>query len=172
MGNLEQAYRSRQKVTLERTFDASIDEVWEMWTTKEGLESWWAPGGFGVKILKLELHPGGELMCISSAIEKEQVDFLTQEGLPVTHQERLRYTEIDPPRHLAYFHLLDFVPGVDPYEVEVKVDLESAPAGTTMALAFDVMHDERFTGFAKMGWESQLRNLAQALGRKHRQGGA
>src|SRR5439155_6931575 len=26
-----------------RTFQASAKEVWELWTTKEGLESWWGP---------------------------------------------------------------------------------------------------------------------------------
>ncbi|HEX9566336.1 MAG TPA: hypothetical protein VGA48_01915 [Thermoplasmata archaeon] len=32
---------SRPKIRLERTFEVSAKEVWELWTTKEGLESWW-----------------------------------------------------------------------------------------------------------------------------------
>jgi uncharacterized protein YndB with AHSA1/START domain len=169
--NLEQAYRSRRKVTIERTFDASIDEVWEMWTTKEGLEAWWAPEGFRVKIRKLELKPGGEVVYDSSAVENDVIDFLKTEGLPLAHEERLRFTEIDPPHHLVQRLLIDFVPGVDAYEVETEVDLESGPMGTRMVMAFEVMHDERFTGFAVLGWESQFRNLATALSRKHGKGG-
>ena len=34
---------TKKRIVLERTFDATIDDVWELWTTKEGFESWWAP---------------------------------------------------------------------------------------------------------------------------------
>jgi uncharacterized protein YndB with AHSA1/START domain len=29
----------RPKITFERTFQASAQDVWDLWTTKEGLES-------------------------------------------------------------------------------------------------------------------------------------
>ena len=32
------------KIRIERTYNASIEDVWELWTTKEGIESWWGPG--------------------------------------------------------------------------------------------------------------------------------
>ena len=50
-----------QKVTVERTYQARLGELWDLWTTKEGIESWWGPGGFTVKVRKLDLRPGGEL---------------------------------------------------------------------------------------------------------------
>ena len=28
------------KLVIERTYRASVDELWELWTTKEGFESW------------------------------------------------------------------------------------------------------------------------------------
>ena len=30
----------RRRITLERTYKASLQDVWDMWTTKEGIESW------------------------------------------------------------------------------------------------------------------------------------
>src|SRR5205823_13949104 len=48
----------RPKLTVERTFRASIDEVWELWTTKDGIESWWGPDGFSVAVRDLDLRPG------------------------------------------------------------------------------------------------------------------
>ena len=33
------------KFVMERTYRASVDELWELWTTKEGFESWWPPEG-------------------------------------------------------------------------------------------------------------------------------
>jgi uncharacterized protein YndB with AHSA1/START domain len=32
---------SRRRIALERTFVAPVEDVWELWTTKAGLESWW-----------------------------------------------------------------------------------------------------------------------------------
>jgi uncharacterized protein YndB with AHSA1/START domain len=163
---LAQAYRSRGKVTFERTFDASIEEVWEMWTTKEGIESWWGPDGFEVEVHKLELRPGGELLYAMSAIAQDQIDFLKKAGMPLVQQSRLRFTEVEAPRHLTYRHLADFIPGVVAYEVETSVDLEGGTDGTRMVMTTDVMHDERWTELAVMGWESELGRLATALREK------
>src|ERR1700759_4906791 len=37
---------ARARFSLERTYAASIDEAWALWTTKAGIESWWGPEGF------------------------------------------------------------------------------------------------------------------------------
>ncbi len=58
---------AKRQITLERTFEATVDEIWELWTTKEGLESWWGPEGFSVKVHKLDLRPGGERLYAMSA---------------------------------------------------------------------------------------------------------
>ena len=41
-GNEMSGMRASRRISLERTYKASIDDVWDLWTTKEGLESWWA----------------------------------------------------------------------------------------------------------------------------------
>jgi uncharacterized protein YndB with AHSA1/START domain len=33
----------KRKITLERTYPSPIEDVWDLWTTKDGIESWWAP---------------------------------------------------------------------------------------------------------------------------------
>ena len=38
--------RPARRITMERTFAAPMEDVWELWTTKEGIESWWGPEGF------------------------------------------------------------------------------------------------------------------------------
>lgn len=40
--------QSDRKIVIERKYAASIEDVWELWTTKEGIESWWGPDGFSV----------------------------------------------------------------------------------------------------------------------------
>src|SRR5262245_53108560 len=106
---------SKRRITLERTYDARIEDVWELWTTKDGNESWWGPGGFSVQVRKLELRPGGELHYAMTAVAPPQIEFMQKAGMPLTTEARLTYTEIVAPRRLAYTHLADFIPGVAPY---------------------------------------------------------
>ena len=46
----------KKRIKLQRTFAATLDLVWELWTTKDGIESWWGPPGFEVTVSKLELR--------------------------------------------------------------------------------------------------------------------
>ena len=67
-----QTHPARQRVRLERTFIAAIEQVWELWTTKDGIESWWGPDGFEVKVRKLDFRPGGELLYDMTAIAPDR----------------------------------------------------------------------------------------------------
>jgi uncharacterized protein YndB with AHSA1/START domain len=49
------------KVVIERTYRARIEDLWELWTTKAGFESWWGPEGFHVEVHALEARAGGAL---------------------------------------------------------------------------------------------------------------
>jgi uncharacterized protein YndB with AHSA1/START domain len=61
---------------IERTYPTTAGKVWDLWTTPEGFESWWAPDGFTVEVEKLELEPGGELVYTMTATAPEQVGFM------------------------------------------------------------------------------------------------
>jgi uncharacterized protein YndB with AHSA1/START domain len=153
----------RPKLTLERTLDASIDEVWELWTTREGIQLWWGPEGFSVVVKTLDLRPGGELAYSMSAVRAEEIEYMLQAGMPITTQHRLTFIEVDPPRRLAYKDLADFIPGVEPYEVETVVELREVEEGVRMTMTFDAMHDAHWTRLAKLGRESELERLAKVL---------
>lgn len=154
---------ARKKITLERTFDASIEEVWDLWTTKEGIESWWGPDGFATHVSKLELRPGGELVYAFTAIAPDQIAFLKNAGMPLTQIVRATYTEVVPPRRLAYTTLADFMPGVEPYDVDTAVDLIAGAAGVRVVLTLDAMHDEQWSKLVVTGWENELTKLARLL---------
>jgi uncharacterized protein YndB with AHSA1/START domain len=158
-----QTERARRKVSFERTFNAAVEDVWNLWTTKEGIESWWGPDGFTVTVHKIDLRVGGELLYAMTATAPDQIDFLKKAGMPLTTESRLTYTEISPPRRLAYTHLADFIPGVEPYGVATTVELDAVPEGVKTVLTTDVMHDEHWTNLAVMGWENELGKLARVL---------
>ncbi len=160
----------RRTVTLERTFEASIEEVWDLWTTKDGIESWWGPDGFAVEVRRLDLRPGGELVYATTAVGRDQIAFMKNAGMPLTIETRVTYTEVDPPRRLAYSTLADFIPGVEPYRAATVVDLHPTADGVRLVLIQEAMHDEHWTQMAVKGWENELDRLARVLKASDRAG--
>lgn len=156
---------ARRRVSIERTFDATVAQVWELWTTKDGIESWWGPDGFRVEVRELDLRTGGRMAYAMIATAPDQIEFLRKAGMPLTNECVMTFTDVDHHRRLAYRHLADFIPGVQPYEVAHEVALEETPRGVRMVLTFDAMHDEQWTHMATMGWENELDKLAGVLTR-------
>ena len=154
---------TKKRITLERTFDAPLADVWELWTTKEGIESWWGPSGFMVKVRKIDLRPGGDLDYAMIAVGEGEIAFMKKAGLPVSVEHRITFTEITPAKRLVYTQRADFIPGVDPYDVGTMVEFHPSGQGVRMVLTIDAMHDEHWTNMAVMGWESELGKLAKVL---------
>jgi len=42
-----------------RAFDAPREVVWKSWTQAERLAQWWGPKGCAIRVVKLDLRPGG-----------------------------------------------------------------------------------------------------------------
>jgi uncharacterized protein YndB with AHSA1/START domain len=158
----------RQETTIERTYEATPGEIWELWTTREGIEAWWGPEGFTVTVHELDLRPGGVLRYAMTATGPEQVRFMEQAGMPLTTETSITYTEVDAPRRLAYLNLADFVPGVAPYEVETALELHPEGARVRMTLTLEAMHDDEWTERALLGWESELGKLERLLAARAR----
>jgi len=155
----------KRRVTLERTFPAPIAMVWELWTTKEGIESWWGPHGFRVEVHSIDLRVGGELHYSMIAAAPEMIELMKKSGMQPATRHKMTFKEIIPNKRLAYIHPADFIPGVEPYDVDTVVDMEETPKGIKMTLTFDAMHDEMWTERATQGWNQELEKLAKALAR-------
>lgn len=148
---------------MERIYRATLEDVWDLWTTKEGIESWWGPDGFGVTVHAIDVRPQGTLHYSMSALAPEMVAFMKEQGMPATTQHHVTYTEVLRLRRLAYEHPVDFVPGVAAYDVTTVVELSLADAGVKMVLSFDRMHDELWTRRAAKGWENEIGKLEKVL---------
>lgn len=154
---------ARAQFSVQRTYAASVDEAWALWTTKSGIESWWGPEGFEVTVISLDLRPGGELIYLMTAVAPEQVAFMKRAGMPLATRCKVTYTEVAPPNRLVYKSLADFVPGVEPYEVATVVELKETADGVRLIITFDAMHDDAWTELARAGNESQMRKLDALL---------
>lgn len=148
---------------IERTYATTAEKVWDLWTTREGIESWWAPDGFTVGVEKLELEPGGELVYTMTATAREQVEFMRTAGLPVTTASRKRFIEVERPQRLAYMSLVDFVPDTPPYEFLTVVELEPANGGVQVTMTVDGMHDRLWTERLLAGRANEMDNLATLI---------
>jgi uncharacterized protein YndB with AHSA1/START domain len=153
----------KPRITIERTYDASAEAVWDLWTTKEGIESWWGPDGFAVEVRRLDLRPGGELRYTMTATASAQIEFMNNAGMPLTTEARKTYTEVVAGKRLAYASLADFIPGVASYEFATVVDLLPSPGGVRVLMRVEPMHDEEWTQRLVAGRENELDNLARVL---------
>ena len=151
------------KIVIERTYAASIDDLWELWTTKEGIESWWGPEGFSTKVHSLDLRPSGQMRYAMTAVGPMQIQFMKQAGLPLTTKAYLTYTEIVAGKSIAYTHRADFIPGVDPYDVVNRVDFYAETSRVRMVLTLSPMHSDEWTQRSVMGMESQLGKIPGIL---------
>lgn len=150
-------------IKIVRTYQASIADVWDLWTTKKGIESWWGPEGFAVKVRMLDLRVDGTLKYAMIAVGEDQIQFMNNAGMPLTTEATVTYTEVSPRKRLSYVHLADFIPGVDPYGVITVIEFKTIGAKVRMTLQFQAMHDDEWTDRQTMGWRSELGKLGRVI---------
>jgi uncharacterized protein YndB with AHSA1/START domain len=158
--------RSDRKIVIERTYEASIEDVWELWATREGIESWWGPGRIFGEGSRTRSEAGGQMVYAMTAVDRPQVEFMKKAGMPLTTEARLTYTEIVAGKTIGYTHRADFIPGVEPYNVANKVEFFAAGANVRMVVTLEPMHSDEWTQRSVMGMESQLGKLAGIIARR------
>lgn len=147
------------RVVVERTYRAAVEELWELWTTKEGFESWWGPEGFRVEVHALDARPGGAFQYDMIADTPEMIEAMKQMGRPRSHAVRGTFSEVRPHEGLTIKHVIDFLPGVKPYESTIAVEFRALGDRVRMVVTLEPMHDEEFTKMSVMGFTSQLTKL-------------
>jgi uncharacterized protein YndB with AHSA1/START domain len=150
---------SEAKVVIERSYRATIEDVWSLWTTKQGFESWWGPQGFRAEVHELDARVGGALRYDMIADSAEMIAAMKQLGRPSSHPTSSRFTELKPHSRLVLTSVIDFLPGVATYETAITVDLTSAGDRVHMVVTLDAMHSEEFSKMQAQGLTSQLTKL-------------
>jgi uncharacterized protein YndB with AHSA1/START domain len=131
-----------------------------LWTTSEGIASWWAPVGFTLEVRKLDLRPGGELVYTMTVTDPQELEFAKANGLPLVIGTRKTFTEVAPTTRLAYSALSVFVRDVEPYEFLTAVELHPDDDGERVIVTADAMHNEEWTQRVAKSQEKELDNLA------------
>jgi uncharacterized protein YndB with AHSA1/START domain len=147
----------------ERSYQANVQELWELWTTKEGFESWWGPEGFGVDVHELDVREGGTIFYDMVARGPEQIAFMKQSGQPVSHETRGTFAEVVPMKRLVLVHVIDFVPGQQPYENHMEVEFSQDGPMARMVITVEAHKSAELNKMATRGMESQLTKVEAAL---------
>lgn len=151
--------RRQAKLVIERTYRASARDIWDLWTTKEGFESWWGPQGFRVEVHELDARVGGALRYDMIAASAEMIAAMQQMGAPTSHPTNSRFAELRPYSRLVLRNVIDFLPGVEAYESDIAVDLLAEGDRTRMVVTLDAMHSDDVTKMQAEGFTSQLTKL-------------
>ena len=154
---------SQPPLTFERSYHAQISDLWDLWTTKEGFESWWGPEGFRVQVHELDLRLGGQLRYDMIAVGAQEIAFMKAAGMATSQPTHGTFTDIQPLRVLAIRHVIDFFPNVAAYNNDMRIEFSSEGESARMLITVDAHPNPFFTQQAKAGMLSQLNKVAGAL---------
>ena len=154
---------ANNSIKIERVFDASIEQVWAMWTDPNLFKQWYGPNGMSVPVAELDVRVGGtRKVCMAMQTpERSMTMWFTGVYKEVTPPTRLVYTEslcdedgtILSPQSMG-------MPADFPDITEIIIDLRDEGATTHMTL----VHVGVAEGTAGAGgWRQAMDKLAQRL---------
>lgn len=147
--------------TLTRTFSASIERVWAMWTTAEGLAAWHGPTGFETVVDTLELEPGGRFVFTMIAAGEQQAAWMKQQGRPTSWQTHCTVLEVEAPHRFVYESEVPMGPDTTAW-MRHTVLLETTDGGVLLTLIMDATTAAMITPAAG-GWTNSFGRLDGAL---------
>jgi uncharacterized protein YndB with AHSA1/START domain len=129
--------RSTDDVVIERTFDAPVAVMWQMWTDPEHFKNWYGPTGASIPVAKMDVRVGGaRLVCMEMHTPTGPMQmWFTGEYLDVVENERLVFTESMADKDGNVMSPSDMgMPERHPTTTEVRVELNDIGGRTRMVL--------------------------------------
>ena len=84
---------SENTIVIERTFDAPIELVWQMWTEPEHFKNWYGPQGFSIPVAEIDLRVGGKRLVCMQTPDGSMKMWTTGEYKVIEAPHRLVYTD-------------------------------------------------------------------------------
>jgi len=139
-------------LTLVAEFDASPDEVWDVWEDPRKLERWWGPPTFPATFTRHDFRVGGQSRYFMTGPNGE------------TARGWWRIDAIDKPHRLEFANGLagedgEPVPGIEP--AAGSVDFEASDQGTRMTAVTRFVDAKQMQTMLDMGMQE---GMTQAIG--------
>jgi uncharacterized protein YndB with AHSA1/START domain len=128
---------SQDAVVIERSFDAPVDLVWQMWTDPEHFKAWYGPDTATIPVAKMDVRVGGtRLVCMEMQTPNGPMRmWFTGEYRAVVKNQRLHYTESMSDENGNLTAPSDEgLPQGHPMTTEVRVELEDVAGRTKMRM--------------------------------------
>ena len=138
-----------QTLRIERAYRAPVQAVFDAWTREEVLRRWFHAGhDWETTEATVDLRVGGDVRVVMRDPDKD-----------VEYGGGGKYTEIDPPRRLAFTWLWD---GNDKRQL-IEVDFEETDGITTVRFTHSGLWDEEAVRSHEDGWGKCFENLERTL---------
>jgi uncharacterized protein YndB with AHSA1/START domain len=128
---------SRGAVVIERSFDAPVELVWQMWTDPRHFAGWYGPIGATIPVAEMDVRVGGRRL-VSMEVQTPgglMQMWFTGEYREVVENRRLVYTESMSDENGNVVMPADMgMPAGHPTATEIRVDLEDIGGRTKMLL--------------------------------------
>ncbi len=136
---------------MERTYDAPAAAVFDAWTSEEVMRRWWhVEHDWETTEAQVDLRVGGAVRVLMRDPHKD-----------VEHGGGGIYTEIDPPRRLAFTWVWD--DDDDKVEQLLELEFEETDGVTTMRFTHSGIWDADLRKSFEGGWGGCFDNLERAL---------
>ena len=160
---MSKSNNSKDAVVIERTFDAPIDVIWQMWTQPKHFKKWYGPKGVSVPVAEMDVRVGGKrLVCMEMQMpDRNMKMWFTGEYREVAPNERLVYTDsmADENGNVVSPSAMG-MPESHPVTTEVTVLLEDLGGRTKMTLTHaGIPADSGGAG----GWEQAFAKMADHI---------
>ena len=128
---------TQDAVVIERTFNAPIAFVWQLWTDAEQFQKWYGPQGATVPVAQMDVRVGGKrLICMEMQMpDRTMKMWFTGEYREVNPTSRLVYTDsmADEQGNVLLPAAMGMPPGT-PETTEVIVELTDLGGQTKMVM--------------------------------------
>jgi uncharacterized protein YndB with AHSA1/START domain len=126
---------TKNAIVIERTFDAPVELIWQMWTQPEHFQKWYGPNGFTVPVAEMDVRVGGKRLICMASPDGSMKMWTTGEHIEVSPIERLVYTESMSDENGNVMSPTEMgMPEGSPTTTEVTIVLEDLGGRTKMVM--------------------------------------
>jgi uncharacterized protein YndB with AHSA1/START domain len=90
---LEKGTKKKEVFFINRSFDAPLDRMFEVWTDPKHVSRWTPPKGFVMEFIKVDIRPGGEGFYRMSMPDGSNPMYGKTQYLEITRPDRIVYTQ-------------------------------------------------------------------------------
>ena len=150
---------SEKQISISRIFEASVEEVWRLWTEPEYVRQWWGPDKFTCPLASIDFREGGtSLVCMKARPELGGQSFYNS----------WTYVRIIPYQQIEFIMNLTDADGIRqkpaavgmpadfPEDIRTIVRFEAIGANQTKMTVTECADFGSMTHFAQMGLQQSF----------------